>query len=473
MSDWKQKLYPRLPVILQNLACGVEGRSQRKLRYGGEFRELLDWLEESQWWSAAKIREYQDERLRNLVGHAYRTVPYYRRRFDDLKLRPDDVKTVEDLQKLPVLTKEDVRENFEEMVSSEFSRDKLVFCHTSGTTGKSLQFYQEPRAIQFRWAVWWRHRRRFGVPFDAPYAAFTGLAAVPLEQQRPPFWRENRPMRQTIFTMHHIVPANVRAIVGRLNEGGFDYYAGYPSIIFVLAGLIEESGYQVAAPPKMIFTGAENLYENHRRLMRNVFKADVTDEYGFSEGCGNASRCERDVFHEDFEFGILECAEGKSIAGDTRQGRIVATGFGSYGMPFIRYDVGDVGTWKDDVCECGRSSKVLTGIDGRVEDFVITPEGRKILRFDYVFKDAHNVRDAQVVQREVGEIRLLVMRRNAYSQADEEHLRREIRTKISSKLRVAFEYVDEIEREPNGKIRAVKSFVGNPLSETISSALNN
>jgi phenylacetate-CoA ligase len=258
-----------------------------------------------------------------------------------------------------------------------------------------------------------------------------------------------------------------------LNEGGFDYYAGYPSIIFVLARLIEEGGYEVAAPPRMIFTGAENLYDNHRRLMQNVFNAGVTDEYGFSEGCGNASRCERDVFHEDFEFGILECAESRSIDRDARQGRIIATGFGSYGMPFIRYDVGDVGTWKDAACACGRSSKVLTRIDGRVEDFVITPEGRKILRFDYVFKEAHNVRDAQVVQREIGEITLLVVRRHAYSQVDEDHLRREIRNRISSTLLVAFEYVDEIEREPNGKIRAVKSLVGARVSATDSSSPTN
>jgi phenylacetate-CoA ligase len=462
MSDWKETIYPRLPVFLQNLACGFQGRSQRKLRYGRHFQELLDWLEESQWWSAAEIQKYQDEQLRKIVEHSYRTVPFYRRRFDCLKLKPDDIRTVEDLQKLPVLSKEDVREHYQEMVSAEFRRHRLVFCHTGGTTGKSLRFYQEPRAIQFRWAVWWRHRLRFGVKFDAPYAAFTGLAAVPLGQQQPPFWRENRPMRQTIFTMHHIVEEKVKAIVGRLNEGGFDYYAGYPSILFVLAGLIEEGGYEVSASPKMIFTGAENLYDNHCRLMRKVFNANVTDEYGFSEGCGNASRCEHEVFHEDFEFGILECGESESIDGDKRQGRIIATGFASYGMPFLRYDVGDIGTWKDVTCACGRKSKVLIRIEGRVEDFVVTPEGRKILRFDYIFKDAHNVCDAQVVQKEIGEISLLVMRRPAYSQTDEDHLRREIRNKISPRLLVAFEYVDEIAREPNGKIRAVKSLLSSP-----------
>lgn len=472
MHTWSEVLYRRLPVVLQNVACGIQGRGQRKLRYGGAFRELLDWLEESQWWQVAEIREYQNEQLRSLIQHAYRTVPYYRRRFDALKLRPDDVKTVEDLQKIPVLTKEDVRQNFDEMVSSEFARNELVLCHTSGTTGKSLRFYQEPRAIQFRWAVWWRHRQRFAARFDSPYATFTGLTAVPLEQERPPFWRENRPMRQTVFTMHHVVPPNVKAIVDRLNRGGFEYYAGYPSILFVLAGLIEEGGYQITSPPKMIFTGAENLYDSHRRLISRVFKAEVTDQYGFSEGCGNASRCEHDVFHEDFEFGVLESGDSESTDDETQQGRILATGFGSYGMPLLRYDVGDVGTWKRVTCTCGRSSKVLTGIEGRVEDFVVTPEGRRILRFDYVFKDAGNVRDAQVVQRDLGAVCLRIVRRPGYSKADEDHLRQQVRDKVSARFMVEFEYVCEIEREPNGKVRAVKSLLKERLGRAETATLN-
>jgi phenylacetate-CoA ligase len=471
MSDWKEKLYPRLPIFLQNVACSIQGRSQRKLRYEGAFRQLLDWLEASQWWSAPEIQAFQEEQLQKLIRHAYDTTPFYRRRFDAHKLKPADIQTIEDLQKLPVLTKEEVHRHFDEMISSESRREDLIFCHTSGTTGKSLQFYQERRAIQFRWAVWWRHRQRFGVKFDSPYATFTGLPAVPLGQLNPPYWRENQAMHQTVFTMHHLVVSKVKAIVERLNAGGFTYYAGYPSILFVLAGLIEEGGYEITAPPEMVFTGAENLYDNHRRLISRVFKAEVTDEYGFSEGCGNASRCQQDVFHEDFEYGILECGEPQSLHEQTRQGRIIATGFSGYAMPFIRYDVGDIGTWKNIECACGRQSKVLTKINGRIEDFVVTPEGRKILRFDYIFKNAHQVRDAQVVQKNPGSIVLRIVRRSAYSQKDEETLRQEIRQKISSALAVEFEYIGEIEREPNGKIRAVKSLLGNPLAnaESVSS----
>ncbi len=462
MSSWKETIYRRLPVALQNLACTAQGFTERRLRYGGEFRRLLDWLEQSEWWKAEAIQAHQEEQLCRLVAHAYATVPYYRRVFDERKLRPGDMRTLDDLEKLPVLTKEKVRQHYREMISSQADRH-LIFCHTSGTTGKSLHFYQEARAIQFRWAVWWRHRRRFGVAFDARYATFTGLAAVPLEQRQPPYWRENRAMRQTIFTMHHVVPSKVKAMVERLNRGGFEYYSGYPSILFVLAGLIEEAGYEITAPPRVIFTGAENLYDHQREVIARVFKAPVTDEYGFSEGCGNAARCEHDRFHEDFEFGILECSDADAVGEGVQQGRILATGFAGRAMPFIRYDVGDIGTWQLRACSCGRQSRVLSRIQGRVEDFVITPEGRRILRFDYVFKEAQNVRDAQVVQRRPDGVCLRVVRRAAYSLADEEALRRAIRDSISARLAVEFEYVNEIEREPNGKIRAVKSLLGRDL----------
>ncbi|MGH9908444.1 MAG: phenylacetate--CoA ligase family protein, partial [Pyrinomonadaceae bacterium] len=273
-------------------------------------------------------------------------------------------------------------------------------------------------------------------------------------------WRENSAMQQTIFTMHHITKPKIAAIVERLNRGRFAYYSGYPSVLFVLAELIREGGHSIDSPPRVVFTGAENLYDNQRRLISEVFKAPVTDEYGFSEGCGNASRCEADLFHEDFEYGILEPLNKERIGSQTSRGQIIATGFGSYGMPFIRYDVGDIGTWKDTSCTCGRWSKVLTKIDGRFEDYVLTPEGRKILRFDYIFKDTQNVRDAQVVQKEPGTICLRIVPRPGYSASDEHILKKEIKDGVSAKLSVEFEYVKEIEREANGKFRAVRSLLG-------------
>jgi phenylacetate-CoA ligase len=459
MSAWDERIYPYLPVAAQNVACSLVGARQRRLRYGGEFRRLLDWMEAAQWWSADRIAGYQDEQLQAMVRHAYEHVPYYRRVFDSRRLKPQDIRGRADLAKIPILAKEDVRHHRDELVASGVPRRDLVFCHTSGSTGKSLQFYMEPRAVQFQWAVWWRHRQRFGVSPGMPHASFLGRAAVPLRQSRPPYWRENWPMRQTLFSIHHLVPGKAGAIVGRLNQGGFDFYAGFPTVLGVLAELALEQGLKIVAPPRAVFTGADSLRAPQRQAMQQVFQSIVTDQYGFAEGCGNASRCPQDVFHEDFEYGILECADPEAVGPGLKRGRIVATGFASLAMPFIRYDVGDVGLWSEEPCACGRKSPVLVDIEGRVEDYVVTPEGRRIMRLDYIFKDAQNVREAQVMQREPGGIWLRIVRRPGYSTRDEEVLRREVRDRISASLKVEFEYVNEIERLPGGKVQAVKSLL--------------
>src|SRR5262249_43323276 len=149
---------------------GIYGLKQRKLRYSGAFQELLDWLEGSQWWTKDEIVEYQSTRLKKLIDHSYNTVPYYRRLFDNHKLKPADIKSPDDLYKIPVFTKEDVRKHSHDMLSRDAHIKNLVQNKTSGTTGKSLQFYLERRAVQFRWALWWRHRRRFGVRLNAKHA---------------------------------------------------------------------------------------------------------------------------------------------------------------------------------------------------------------------------------------------------------------------------------------------------------------
>ena len=460
MNPYAQSVYDRLPVLLQNFAVSLYGLQMRRLRYGGTFRKTLAWLEGSQWWSRDRIEAFQKEELQKLIKHAYSSVPYYRRIFDERGLAPADIKSPDDLVKLPILTKEDIRNHLDELISDAYPRKDLVEEHTSGTTGKSLHFFNPPNAVQFKWAVWWRHKNRFGVPFDAPHALFTGKIAVPLDQSTPPFWRENWAMNQTVFPMQHITPETIKDIVKRLNRGKYTYYTGYPSIIFVLAELIDELGYTITSPPEIIFTGAETLYETQRQLISAVFQAPVTDQYGFTEGCGNASRCEYDLFHEDFEFGILECVDPVIISETEKSGRIVATGFSNYGMPFIRYDVGDTAIWQDVQCECGRESTVIKQIEGRVEDFVITPENRKISRFDYIFKDTPGIKEAQIVQRERDSIIIRIIPRENYSRATETLLIDEIHARISTTLGVEFEYVDSIPREDSGKFRAVISELG-------------
>lgn len=451
-----EQIYPRLPVFLQNAACWYYGKKEARVRYGQEFDRRLRELTDSEKWSRGEIEAYQNEKIRDLIRNAYESVPYYRELWKSMKISPDDIRCREDLAKLPVLTKEDVRQNSGRLISQKFSRRNLLFRHTSGTTGKALHFYVTRAAIAFQWAVWWRHRLRFGVGPGAWHANFTGKKVVPLGQNSPPYWRWNRPLHQALLTMHHLTAEKISSVMKFLNSQPFEFYSGYPSIIHMLAVHASEAGLALNSPPRAVFTGAEKMLDFQRHDIQNFTGAILTDQYGCSEGCGNASQCPEFVYHEDCEFGILE---GVELQPGNPAKSILCTGFANDAFPLIRYEVSDIGVWREDgkACNCGRSSRALLRIEGREDDYVITPEGTRIMRFDYVFKDALNVREVQVVQERMGAIALRLVRRPGYGTRDESEIIREIHRWISPHLAVQFQYVDEIERQPNGKFRAVVS----------------
>ncbi|MEZ4407171.1 MAG: hypothetical protein R3A52_11915 [Polyangiales bacterium] len=454
------KLYARLPIPLQNAACTAYGLRERRARYGPEFHRRLESLEASDRWSRGDIDAYQDEQVAALVRHAYQHVPFYRARMKALGLTPADVRSRADLPKLPILTKEDVRQNRAALVAVNADPRRLRHSHTSGTTGKSLQFEVTADSQAFQWAVWWRHRRRFGLRVGDLHANFMGKLVVPPSQSRPPFWRWNWAFHQALIPMQQVTPEKVRALVAFLEEHPFVFWSGYPSIHHALARAALDAGLTMRHPPRAIVTGAENLLEVQRRDLERFTGAVVADQYGFSEGCGNASQCaEAQRYHEDFEFSVLECVDPEPLPDGRTLGKIVCTGFSCWEFPFLRYEVGDWGVWsrEDDPCPCGRHSRAIERVEGRADDYVLTPEGSRIMRFDYLFKDSHEVRECQVVQERLGEIVLRVVRRPGYSVADERALLDEVRRWISPSIEVRFDYVPVIAREASGKFRAVKS----------------
>lgn len=455
-------VYYRLPVLGQNAVCCAYGLKEKRKRMGKTFHRKLDWLCKSEWWSKDHIQEYQENQLRKLVTYAYQNVPYYRRVMREIGISPEDIKTRADLKKMPILTKEILRRHSSELISDCADRAALLSSNSSGTTGKAVHFFVSQAALAFQWAIWWRLRHRFGIKYGQWHVNFSGRPVIPPWQTDPPFWRWNFPMKQMLVNMQQLNVSKIAAVTGFLNDHPVEFFVGYPSFMhsFVLAA--REAGVSLSKPPRVIFTGAEGTLDEQRRDIEAFTGAKLTDHYGFSEGCGNASRCEAGVYHEDFEFGILECAvPSEPDEKGNVKGSILATGFACREFPFIRYEVGDMGVWapSDKDCSCGRNSPVLPSIEGRLEDCVITPEGNRIMRFDYIFKDTLNVSEAQVLQEKMGEIVVRVIPRAEYSGRDEEFMRSEIARWISPELEVHFERVSQIEREPNGKFRAVKSLL--------------
>lgn len=457
--DNKDSIYASLPVSGQNIVCSIYGAEETRKRLGKTFRERYEWLKQTERYSSHEIADYQDQQVERIVRHAYDYVPHYRSLMNASGLKPTDIRGRADLEKLPILRKDDVVRSYDALLARGYQASNVYERRTSGTTGTAMRFASSGDSIAFQWAVWWRHRARFNVYPGDRHVNFTGKLVVPPGQTAPPYWRWNWPMRQALINMQQITPAHVPAIADFLNRGGFKYYSGYPSIIHALAMQLKELGLKISKPPLHTFLGAENVQDYQKAGIEEVFNTKVTDQYGLSEGCANASRCEHGSYHEDWEFSMLECIDPEVLPDGDIRGRIVAVGFANDAFPFIRYETGDYGVWAPDdyQCPCGRASRVIRRIEGRVEDYVITPEGLRIMRFDYLFKQTDSIKEAQVIQYQLGEIVIKVVPRPGYTKRDEDLIIQGVREWISPKLRVTIELVDAIERSAGGKFRPVLS----------------
>ncbi len=454
-------IYSSSPIFLQNILCSLQGLKIKHQRFNERFFADLEELNNSQHLDAVAIRRYKEEQLARIITHAYSTVPFYKAFYDDHGVTPADFKQLEDIQKFPVLTKEHIRANVRQMLSTDYPASGLIANHTSGSSGKALDFYQTKESLPYLWAVWWRFRNRFGVEFGDKHLNFTGKLVVPISQTKPPFWRVNKPLNQWLINMQHLSSEKIEAITEMVEREKFVYFSGYPSIIHAFASLLREKDIVLSNPPKFIFTGAEKMYDNQRKEIEAVMPGVViTDHYGTSEGVINASKCQNGMYHEDFELGHLECENPHWLSEFEYEGDILGTSFHNYGMPFIRYKIGDSAIWSNKICSCGLHSQVITDIQGRSEDYVLTPEGLKLKRFDYLFKNTPSIQECQVVQRELGHVVFRIVRRDNYSAQTERTIEQGVREYISPTIVCHFEYVKEIERTAAGKFKAVVSEIG-------------
>ena len=457
------RLYYLFPPGIQNAALTYWGRRQSRIRFSGTFYERQEFLRDSQTWDEDRIRDYRDALLAGTVARAYHDTAYYRRIMDERGLKPDDIRGVADLQKLPITSKPDVRKHFDELVSSKISRRKLEVASTSGSTGTPLQTLWTRDGLAFKWAVWWRHRERFGMSRGALHAKFTAKPLVAARQRKAPHWRWNRHEHQAIVPMQQIRPERIAAIVDFLEATPFEFYSGATSIVHSAALAAADIGKRLARGPAVIFPGSENVHGFQRTSIERFTGAKISQLYGLAEGAGNASHCPEGNYHEDFEFGHLEPVDGV-IDPETGaiRGRIVGTGFANPAFPLIRYDTGDIGVWRsaDYRCPCGRESDVLSSIDGRAQDYLLTPEGQRISMLDNIFKHVDGLREAQIVQKQLDRVILRLVVGSEFSAEGEETLRKRVGSWLSESMSVAFEYPEAIERDTGGKFNAVVNSLG-------------
>jgi phenylacetate-CoA ligase len=398
----------KLPKPIKNTLKAAYGAIPPRLRLGRAFWETYNFLQESQWWDAGKLQDYQMRQLERLLAHCYANVPYYQRVFDERGLRPSHIQSLSDLQKLPTLRKEQIRKEPQAFLARNRRQDRLEHRYTTGTSGQPLQFPVDHDELEREWAFAFHQWSRVGyVPGDAR----AEVRGTQIPGPKPYEWdRVIRALRLSPVVQDK---ETVRFYLDTIRSNDIRFLYGYPSSLTYLASLIRRYKLGVHLKLTALLFASETLYPWQRSLAEEVFGCRSYNFYGMAEHVVIGGECESSrAFHCMPQYGITEV--------DPKTGEITGTGFLNHAHPFIRYRTADLATQpiQSSCPECGRNYfPVLADVEGRLQDFVLTPEGVPICScvMTFPFKQRRTIARVQIVQETLDRV---ILRSSPVGEAD-------------------------------------------------------
>jgi phenylacetate-CoA ligase len=443
-----------------NLKVAANGLfSMLARRYAGPFWIRRRQLARTQWLAPKALSELQLGLLRRLLKHCYATVPYYRSRMDNVGIKADDIRQLDDVKALPILTRQQILDAGGEMVSSRYPRWLRRTAYTGGTTGTPLALERDIFSIGNEHAFVRRQYDWAGIGMTTRCAFLTGrLVAKP--DQTDHLYAYDPFMKELILSTYHLSQRTARQYAQVMKEYNVKALAGYPSAVHVLAQACKDEGPKLSL--SAVLTSSEVLTDSMRKTIEDAFGCRVFDFYGSAERVCYIHTCEGGSYHVVPEYGLTEL-----IPIDEREPtrcRIVSTGFWSLAMPLVRYDLSDVVVRADRQCSCGRAFPVIERIVGRQGDSVVTASGRRFgaAILTHLLYGTGNIVESQIIQDALDHIRIEYVPTPQFSNENMRAFDELIRMHLPSELRVEFKRVDAVRRTESGKIRPVVSEVGAP-----------
>lgn len=436
----------------------------------------------TEWYPQERLIEIQQRNLRELVHYAYHRIPFYRKKFDHISLSPGDIRYLEDITKIPPLTRQEVIDHHHQMVDNRylqyaamadkssrgtgapkpfarFRKDQVVRNTSSGSTGAPTIFYEDGTRTGLSWAQELRFRNWFGI---GPGTREARMARISTE------YMPNS--RELLFRKYFW---NQLALPGvNLAESDYDFCYrslikfrpkvlwGFTSALTGLAHYIKDHGIDFSPyRPELVITWAAPMYEHEEKVLREVFQCHVTNIYGAREVGHIACRCPEGTYHINQESLFVE-RENDQTSVTNGSGEILITTLDLTIMPFIRYRMGDVGSISSDQCACGRTLQKLENLLGRTGEIFTTKDGRMISPNFWcrTFMNpalSEKIIRFQVIYKATDDILIHLVRGNGFDQSTEEQLYRFLRENFSKDIRIAFQFVNDIRPKISGKYEMV------------------
>lgn len=342
--------------------------------------DTLKVLQKSQYWDDEKISDYQSLKLRSLIEHAYRNVPYYETLFKSIKLKPSDIKSIDDIGKIPILTKEIVRKENVRLIAKGFSLKYVKKGKTGGTTGVPIILYKDVKNRSFTWASYYRWYNWIGVNYYDKEATIWGARTV-----------TQKSLKQML------VDITICYIQNKLLINAFDLsetkmwsvyknmcsfqpiiLKGYLSALLDFASFLDRNKLTGIKPVALSST-TETLLPHHRAFLTGIFNAPIYDQYGCGELSAISYECTaHNGLHINMEHILCEILDENNNSVIDTKGRVIGTDLDNFIMPFIRYENGDLSSIASKKCSCGVNQPLMNSIDGRTIDTIILKTGEKV-----------------------------------------------------------------------------------------------
>jgi phenylacetate-CoA ligase len=449
-------MYRKSPARMQEWMLGALGWTRARLREGRSFERTLAGIRDSQWLSTAELAHFQLTALRRLLARAKERVPYYGRVFKLHGFDPARLWDAAQLAVLPVLRKADVLRSYQDLTARGHVGLK-VRGRTSGTMGSSLPLCQDLAAVTHEHAFIRRQLEWAGYRAGEKRAWFRGDMIVPVGTRRPPFWRYNAGENMLMLSSYHLSDDSCAAYLQALRAFDPALIQAYPSSIAYLARWLWNRGETARIPAlRAIVTSSETVTDEQRKCVETAFGARVYDWYGLAERAAAIGTCEHGRYHIISDYGFVELVP----AGDGTL-EIIGTGFGNMLMPLVRYATRDCVEPVDpgERCECGRAFPLVRRIWGRLDDLIVTPDGRHVgaCLHGWIFDGVHGIAEAQLVQRHAGAVEIRVATTGKLDDAVRRRIITQARERLGDEIVLSIVESQKIERTRNGKLRSVVS----------------
>ena len=426
-------------------------------------KEYLRPVMQIQYGSCEEIQRMQDAKLIDTVKYAYYNIDFYKKRFDQVNIHPEKIENLQNLFNLPVLKKIEVLENEKRLIAENFNGPMHVR-KTGGSTGMTLHFMKEPKALALNDAVMYRCYDWYGIDIGDKQARFWGVPVtgdLRRKEQLKDFIL-NR-IRISAFDISEKACLKQYEKIRRFKP---TYFYGYTTAIYGFCRVLRNAGIDLnELNLKAVICTAEKMYPHHRELFDQVFKCPVVDEYGSAENGIIAFQCRHGNMHLMADHLCVEFLdENDRPVPPGTPGRIVTTDLSTRAMPLIRYDTGDIGKPSDRQCGCGINLPLMEIVEGRKEDFIRTIDGKLVhaAYLCYTLKD-DTVHEFKMFQKATDLLHVHIVKSERFNSESEVMLENKLRTALGDKVIIEFFYCDRIPREKSGKLRYFVSELSQPI----------